>query len=96
MDLILLKNDIEELKNAPTTPANVQRLAMLMIVYDQMANEPKIVQRLPDVGEGEFQKAISGKQLDPLIELLTEHMAVVQVIMPKEYRALLDEIKELP
>lgn len=102
MDAILIKEEIDKLTTGVTTMFNIQRLAMLLIVYNYLAESKtpilahSLVETMPDVGDGEFEKAISGKEIYPLIDILSEHMAVIKTVYPKEYRALLDEIKELP
>lgn len=102
MDAIMIKDEIDKLKKAPTSWYNLQRLGTLLTVYDHLVDNgtpvmaQSLVDVMPDCGAGEFEKAISRKEIYPLVEVLSEHMAVIKTLYPKEYDALLDQIEELP
>ena len=103
MDKIKIRKEIEELEEAETTWSNVQRLAALYSVYDHLADEgvPVLAQAMvtvmPDeLGIGEFEEACAGKQILPLIDILSEHMAVAKTLYPKEYAAVIRKIEDAP
>lgn len=102
MDKIKIRKEIEALEEAETTWANVQRLSALYSVYDHLADDgtpilaQAIVTVMPDLGIGEFEEACSGKQILPLIDILSEHMAVAKTLYPKEYAAVIQKIEDSP
>ena len=101
MDIIQIRNKIESLEAAETTWDNLQRLATLYSVYDHLSGEKThilasdVVQVMPDCGIGEFEEAVSRKPIYPLIDLLSEHMEVIKTLFPKEYRSLIEQIKNI-
>lgn len=101
MDIIKVKKEIEELESAETTWNNVERLAMLYCVFDHLNGEKttvlaqNVVDVMPECGIGEFEEACTGKEIVPLIDILSEHMAVAKTLYPKEYQAVINRIKEL-
>lgn len=102
MDKIKIRKEIEELEESETTWQNVQKLACLYTVYDHLVDEgvpvmaQAIVSVMPDLGIGEFEEACTGKQILPLIDILSEHMAVAKALYPKEYAAVIRKIEDSP
>ena len=104
MDIIKIGREIDELESGETTWNNVQRLAMLYSVYEHLSPTEegtpilahKIVAVMPECGIGEFEEACTGKEIIPLIEILSEHMEVAKALYPKEYQAVIERIKESP
>lgn len=101
MDIIKVKKEIEELESAETTWNNVERLAMLYCVFDHLNGEKtavlaqNVVDVMPECGIGEFEEACTGKEIVPLIDILSEHMAVAKTLYPKEYQAVINRIRDL-
>ena len=101
MDVIKLAKEIKDLEEAETTWANVERLAMLYTVHDRMSGEgipiyaQTVTDVMPECGIGEFEEACTGKPILPLIDVLSEHFAVIKALHPKEYRAVIDRIKDI-
>lgn len=94
MNITEITEEITKLQDADTNWTNLQRLAWLYTVSDHMRGETA-VNRMP-VYSGEFGEVVSGKDINAVMNVLTEHMAVVKVLYPKEYSAVLDRIREVP
>ena len=96
-----IKKEIANLEAGDTNWNNIQKLSWLYSVYDHMGNEGtpiiahEVHKTMPDF-TGEFGEAVSGVDIAGLMNILSEHMAVVKVLYPKEYQAVLDKIKEIP
>lgn len=100
MDIAEIKTEIARLEKAETNWQNIERLSWLYTVYDHLAGDS--VQTIPiersDMPQyaGEFGQVVSGKNIDGVMNVLQEHMAVIKVLHPKEYQAVLDKIAEIP
>lgn len=106
MNIEEIKNEISKLEQDETNWTNIQRLSWLYIVYDHLTDHPQValpalyeVKNVADVMpnyDGEFGKAVSGVDIEKLMNILSEHMDVVKVLYPKEYQAVIDRITEIP
>lgn len=54
------------------------------------------VQKVMPAFSGEFGEAVSGVTISDLMSILSEHMAVIKILHPKEYNAVLARIREIP
>lgn len=98
MNVEEITEEITKLEQSETNWTNIQRLAWLYAVADHMGGETRpgvTVSRMPEY-TGEFGSAVSGRSIDPVMSILTEHMAVVKILHPKEYEAVLERIREVP
>ena len=100
MNIAEVKDEITRLEKSDTNWQNIERLSWLYAVRDHMASDSANVvhvaqNAMPDYA-GEFGQAVSGKNIDGVMNVLTEHMAVIKVLHPKEYMAVLDRIAEIP
>jgi hypothetical protein len=96
MDIAEIKKEIARLEQSETNWQNIEKLSWLYSVYDHMAGVVNLPNdKIPDYA-GEFGHAISGKSLDGIIDILAEHMAVIKILHPKEYQAVIDRIMEIP
>ena len=100
MDMAEITKEIGRLESAETNWQNIERLSWLYAVRDHIAGDSAGVvhvaqDAMPDYA-GEFGQAVSGKNIDGVMNVLTEHMAVIKVLHPKEYMAVLDKIAEIP
>ena len=101
MDIIKIKKEIDDLEAGETTWNNVERLAMLYAVFDHLNGEKttvlasNVIDVMPECGIGEFEETCTGKPILPLIDILSEHMAVAKTLYPKEYQAVIDKIKSI-
>lgn len=101
MNVNEIKDEILKLEEAETNWTNIQRLAWLYAVYDHMADDrtpimAHSVQSVMPEYSGEFGEAVSGVSIDGLMNVLSEHMAVIKVLHPKEYEAVIEKISEIP
>lgn len=102
MNIADITNEITALESAEANWGNVQRLAWLYTVYDHLSGDstPQVtssrtVSIMPVYG-GEFGEACSGKSIDNIMQVLTEHFAVIKILHAKEYQAVINKIKESP
>ena len=98
MNMTEIAEEIMKLQDAETNWTNIQRLAWLCTVSDHMNGVSATsapAERMP-VYSGEFGEVVSGKDISAVMNVLTEHMAVVKVLYPKEDSAVLDRIREVP
>lgn len=99
MNISEIEEEIHKLEKADTNWQTVQRLAWLYTVQDHLSTDkvPIVASKIQDVMpeyNGEFGEAVSGAKLDDVMNVLNEHMEVVKVLLPKEYQAVIDRIKE--
>ena len=101
MDIIKIGKEIEQLEEAETSWGNLERLAMLYIVHDRLSGEGTqiyaqvVTDVMPECGIGEFEEACTGKPILPIVDILSEHLAVIKALHPKEYRAVIERIKDI-
>lgn len=48
----------------------------------------------PIYNGSEFREAITGKDIDKVVNVLDEHMSVIKILFPKEYKAVIETIME--
>ena len=95
MNISLIERNIDELERYKVTAENVEQLAALYVVHDHLSNGRNVVDVMPDCGEGEFRQACCDKDISKVFEILNEHMQVVQALLPREYAAVIDRIKNI-
>lgn len=96
MDITEIKNEIEILENSETNWTNIQKLSWLYIVRDHILfTDADISQCIMPKCDGEFGQVVSGKNIEGLMNILSEHMSVIKVLHPKEYQAVLDRITDI-
>lgn len=101
MNIEEIRKEIAELERADTNYPNVQRLSWLYTVHDHLSKDrtPIVASKVQSVMptySGEFGEAVSGVNIDSLMSVLSEHMAVVKILYPKEYEAVINKIKKIP
>jgi hypothetical protein len=95
MDITEIKNEINRLQNSDTNWQNIERLSWLYTVHDHMINDKMIINECMPICSGDFGHVVSGKNINNLMNILSEHMSVVKILYPKEYQAVLDKIAEI-
>ena len=100
MDINEITEEIARLENGDTNWQNIERLSWLHTVYEHMTGHRDDVihvgaDSMPEYA-GELGKAVSGKNIDSVMNILSEHMAVIKVLHPKEYQAVIEKINEIP
>lgn len=88
---------ILDLEQNDTSYATCERLAWLYIVRDHFpgAAQPMKHEMTNKMSGSEFLEVCSDIDIVKLLNVLDEHMSVVQLIMPKEYYALIEKIEKL-
>lgn len=89
MDLIEINDEIEDLEQSETTWQNIEKLAWLYIIKNNLKEYSY------DSKDSEFLQACQNVDVVSLLNLLDEHMEVVKILHPKEYRALISRIQSL-
>ena len=92
---------IAELQSKEPTYSTCEKLAtfytLLRFLYSEedvgIKSEPIII--FPEMNGSEFKEAISGKQVNKVVDVLNEHMQVAQLLFPKEYNAVITKIGEI-
>lgn len=95
----LLEAIAECLQREPSY-ANCEKLAtfytLLRYLYSQEDGYSQDAGTVFANSEGsEFRQAIAGKDIESVVDVLDEHMDVVKVFFPKEYKALISKINEI-
>lgn len=92
---------IRETQSKEPTYSTCEKLAtfytLLSFLYsedDGYSHDVKISDVFPDSTGSEFREAIAGKDIERVVDVLDEHMDVVKILFPKEYRAVIDKISE--
>lgn len=97
---------IEDIKKEKPTFQGCERMAALYTVLANLYPEEPVrsyeipmysgdePDTFPEMTGSELRVAISGQPIEKIIRVLDEHMKVVQVIMPKEYRAVIEKMSE--
>lgn len=97
MNLDEIQREISTLEQGETNWQNIQRLSWLYTVSTHLNNDQRVPVKtavMPSYG-GEFGGIVSGVPVDDLMTILTEHMAVIKILHPKEYEAVLQRIREV-
>lgn len=50
---------------------------------------------VPSTEGSEFRDVVAGKPISEMIEILDEHMSVIKILFPKEYRAVIKRLELL-
>ncbi len=96
-----LLNAIEELKAAPVSFQNCQKLATFCTLYDFFYKEEKPERAilpgdaiLSIDGESEFLKAVDGKKVTKVFAVLNELMDALEAIQPRMYDGVLRRLEQ--
>lgn len=92
-----IEKEIIELEARDTSYAVCERLAWLYTVRDHLRrprDEPRDASRRVDSLSGsEFLEAVSGRDLDGVMGVLSEHMEAIRVVAPREYERVIERIR---
>ena len=94
---------IAELQSKAPTYSTCEKLATFYTLLSHLYSDNTEVQgysystssAFPASNGSEFREAIAGKDIDRVVDVLDEHMDVVKVFFPKEYKALISKINEI-
>ena len=97
-----LLDAIDDLKMAPATFQNAEKLATFYTLYDHLycQREPESrIQPAREVtinryGGSEFLQAIEGKAAEDTWAIIDELMTTIKALQPKLYQATIDKIRD--
>ena len=100
IDLDEIGREIDRLEHSETTYANCERLSVLYAVREQYGGAPKkraVAERysLAAAPSSEFISAFKAAPIDQALMLIDEHMEHIQLLYPKEYRAIVRKLNEM-
>lgn len=95
MTLNEINNEIKQLEPAEINVRNVQVLSSLYTIRENFSKSfVPTVYKMPELKGTELNEAVSGVQVTDLLDILNEHMQVVATLHPKEYKSVIDRIRE--
>ena len=94
MNINDINNEISLLEPAEINARNVQVLASLYTIRNNMGQAPDI-SKMPVVKGTEFNDAISGVSINDMLNLLNEHMDVIRALMPNEYKKIIEQLNNM-
>ena len=100
-----LLDAIKELQSKAPTYSTCEKLATFYTLLSHLYSDKDKDQQGYSYNTGymfpsndqssDFKKAISGKDIEQVVEILDEHMQVVSLLFPKEYKAVIQKIDEV-
>lgn len=97
-----LLDAIRDLQSKTPTYATCEKLATFYTLLSSLYSDntqgysySSAVSVFDDGSGSEFREAISGKNVDKVIDVLDEHMDVIKLLFPKEYMAVIRKIDEV-
>lgn len=91
-----LHEAIAECEEEPASFTSIKKLASLYIVYDHLYGTKPDEKRAHYKNYSEFLQATEGKDVGAVLNILDELMQTLEVLYPKAYESVLNEIKKLP
>lgn len=89
---------IREIQGKEPTYSNCEKLAtfytLLRYLYSEEDGYSESAGIFPATDGSEFRQAISGKDIEKVVDVLDEHMEMVQILFPKEYKEVIRRIEE--
>lgn len=89
---------IAECSKKEPTYSNCEKLAtfytLLRYLYSEEQGQSNSAGVLPATSGSEFREAIAGKDIEKVVDVLDEHMEVVMLLFPKEYKEVIRRISE--
>ena len=89
-----IENEILELEARDTSWSNVEHLAWLYVVRDHL-KKPTCDESTGELIGDEFVAACSNVPMQALMNILSEHMEAINLLYPKEFDAIMAQIKRL-
>lgn len=87
---------IKEIQTKEPSYSNCEKLATFYTLLRYLYSEEQGYSNdaFPASDGSEFRKAITGKDIGKVVDVLDEHMEVVKVLFPKEYKEVIRRIEE--
>lgn len=98
MDIDEIKREITNLENGDTTYGACERLSILYNVRNNLVAAPEVEQERYSFDAqptSEFMKAAAGAPREELLQVMDEHMQVIELLHPKEYAAVISKIQKI-
>lgn len=104
MDVREIEREMHRLSCGETSYETVMRLAALKVVHDHLTEpdarpqqdvQPTAPASAPSVWESEFVAVMSQVPFDRAVQILAEHMDILQEVCPREYDRLMRELWRL-
>ena len=104
LDMDEIRSEITRLENEKTTYSSVEKLAMLYIVQERNSPtpepEPIEMQQMPRYAyaaepaapKSDFLEAVGKVPIEKALDVLDEHMEAINLLYPKEYKAVINKI----
>lgn len=86
MNIDEINEEIIKLETGETNWGNIQRLSWLYTVRNNYRNQEISA-------DTDFCSVCAKADLNKVLHIISEHMEVIQVLHPKEYKAVIDRIK---
>lgn len=81
-----IENEIKKLENEELNYTNLQKLAWLYTVRNNLGSKIK------GVGGNEFLDSCEGCEKDKFFDIMSEHFDAMKILHPKEYRAVIERL----
>ena len=88
MNIKDIQREITTLENSDANWENIERLSWLYTIVDHIPDLNKI-------GGSDFLDAVSRAPLPGVMCILDEHLQALNMLYPKEYKAILNKINQL-
>ena len=91
-----LLDAIKEIQQKEPSYSNCEKLATFYTLLQYLYSEEEGQSRdaFPVSNGSEFRQAIAGKDIEKVVDVLDEHMEVVMILFPKEYKEVIRRIRE--
>jgi hypothetical protein len=91
-----LLDAIKEIQQKEPSYSNCEKLATFYTLLRYLYSEEEGQSRdaFPASNGSEFRQAIAGKDIERVVDVLDEHMEVVMLLFPKEYKEVIRRIRE--
>lgn len=96
IDLREVNQEIKRLENGNTNYPNCEKLSQLYIVREHISrNERDYAPEYSTaaVPVSDFLEATEGVPMNHILNVLDEHMEAIRVMYPREYRSIINRIK---
>ena len=98
MDIEEIKREITNLENGDTTYGACERLSILYNVRNNLVAAPEVNQESYSFDThptSEFMNAAVNAPREEFLQIMDEHMEVIQLLHPKEYAAVISKIQKI-
>lgn len=90
-----IESEITRLESCDTDYANIEKLAMLYTVRNNVADAKEgrsVTHELPTEDKSDFMAVVDSVPLDKVLSVIDEHFEAVKAIYPKEYEEVIKKL----